>query len=56
MSQNKFHHGSPVLLMNLLRVRQDYLLLVKFKGNYNPNMSKLNTIKHTFTMLRQTDG
>jgi len=31
-------------------------LKVKVKCNYNANMSKSNTIKHTFTMLRQTDG
>lgn len=56
MSQNKFYHGNLGLLMNLLQVRENYLLSVKLKCNYNENMSKINTIKHTFTMLRQTDG
>jgi len=44
MSQNKFHRGSPGLLMNLLQIRQDYLLWIKLKCNYNANMSKINTI------------
>ena len=55
MSQNKFHHVSSGLLMNLLQVRQDYLLSVKLKCNYNTNMSNISTIKHTFSILKQTN-